>query len=399
VADTQYVISYDRALFSGKSKVSGRWFYDNGNTNAPFGTASTLAFPQSVVQNNRFLTLSHTQEISNRQLNVFRFGFSRFLSTFAPNDIAGLSDIGATRPNSGTVPGIYQVAVTGAFSLGTGVNDERGTVSNSFDYNDTWSIVLGKHTLKAGGGGTRYQLNRFNRFAVRGSLGFNNIHDFVVGQIDTLQAASGDPQRYFRATDYGAFIQDDFKVRSNLTLNLGLRWDSFEFSHDLLERTTIFDPSLVPKADPFLFASDINLPGLTGTPGVGPCGSPQCRTNNNFGPRAGFSWDPFHDHKTVVRGGYGIYFQRLSNQNFLQGCRSCRIRRAHHWQIPCPASLAAVRWPRRSFLRTRISRESAHPPRGSSTEIRTIPGTSRCLRMTRGRTAPALPRQGRLRVR
>src|SRR5262249_15589151 len=201
VSDTQYVISYDRPFFSGKSKVSGRWFYDNGNTNAPFGTASTLAFPQTSVQNNRFATISHTHEISNRQLNVFRFGFSRFLSTFAPNDILDLSDISATRPNSGAVPGVYQVTVTGAFSFGTGVNDERGTVSNTFDYNDTWSIILGKHTLKAGGGATRYQLNRFNRFAIRGALSFNTFHNFLAGQIDTLQAASGDPQRYFRATD------------------------------------------------------------------------------------------------------------------------------------------------------------------------------------------------------
>jgi Carboxypeptidase regulatory-like domain/TonB dependent receptor len=319
VSDTQYVISYDRPFFNGKSKVSGRWFWDNGNTNAPFGTASTLAFPQLVVQSNRFATISHTQEISNRQLNVFRFGFSRFLSTFAPQDIVNLSDVSAARPNSSAVPGVYQVTVTSAFSFGTGVNDERGTVSNTFDYNDTWSIILGKHTLKAGGGATRYQLNRFNRFAIRGSLGFNNIHDFLVGQIDTLQAASGDPQRYFRATDFGAFFQDDYKVLSNLTLNLGLRWDSLEFSHDLFERTTVFDPSLVPKTNPFLFASDISLPGLTGTPGVGACGARTCRTSNNFGPRAGFSWDPFRDHKTVVRGGYGIYFQRLSNQNFLQG--------------------------------------------------------------------------------
>src|SRR5262249_29177082 len=128
VSDTQYVVSYDRPFFSGKSKVSGRWFYDNGNTNAPFGTAPTLAFPQTSVQNNRFATISHTHEISNRQLNVFRFGFSRFLSTFSPNDILDLSDISATRPNSGTVPGVYQVTVTGAFSFGTGVNDERGTV-------------------------------------------------------------------------------------------------------------------------------------------------------------------------------------------------------------------------------------------------------------------------------
>jgi hypothetical protein len=322
VTDTQYVVSYDRSMFSSKSKLSGRWFWDNGDTNAPFGTASTLAFPQLAIQRNRFATISDTHELSSRQLNVFRFGFSRFISSFAPTDLVKLSDINATRPNSSTVPGVYQVTIAGAFSLGTGVNDERGTVANTFDYNDTWSIILGKHALKVGGGATRYQLNRFNRFAIRGSVGFTGataFNHFLTGTIDTLQAASGDPQRYFRALDYGAFFQDDFKIFANLTLNLGVRWDSLEFSHDLLERTTVFDPSLVPKADPFLFASDIKLPGLTGTPGVGPCGARTCRTNDNYGPRAGFSWDPFRDHKTVVRGGYGIYYQRLSNQNFLQG--------------------------------------------------------------------------------
>jgi Carboxypeptidase regulatory-like domain/TonB dependent receptor-like, beta-barrel len=319
VNDTQYVVSYDRPFFGGKSKISGHWFFDNSNAKAPFGTASTLAFPENIFQNNRFATITHTQEISDRQVNVFRFGFSRFLSTFAPNDIVNLSDIGATRPNSSSVPGVYQAVITGAFSFGTGVNDERGTVSNTFDYNDTWSMTLGRHSLKAGGGGTRYQLNRYNRFALRGSLTFNNFNNFLTGTINALQAAAGDPQRYFRATDFGAFFQDDYKIRSNLTLNLGLRWDSFEFSHDLFERTTVFDPSLVPGANPFLFASDINLSGVTGTPGVGSCGARTCRTNANFGPRAGFSWDPFRDHKTVVRGGYGIYFQRLSNQNFLQG--------------------------------------------------------------------------------
>lgn len=318
-ADTQYSTVYDRQLFGGKGKVSGRWFYDNGNANLPFGTASTLAFPQAQVQNNRFASLAYSHEISSRQLNVFRFGFSRFIASFVPTDLVNLSDIGAQRPNSSTVPGVYQVAVTGAFSFGTGVNDDRGTASNTFDYNDTWSYVLGKHTFKAGGDVTRYQLNRFNRFAIRGSLGFNTFNDFLTGQIDTLQAASGNPTRYFRDTDYGAFFQDDYKILSNLTLNLGLRWDSIGWSHDLLERTTVFDPSLVPNSNPFLFASDINLPGLTGTPGVGSCGARTCRMNANFGPRAGFSWDPFHNHKTVVRGGYGIYFQRLSNQNFLQG--------------------------------------------------------------------------------
>jgi hypothetical protein len=317
--DTQYAISYERPFFNGKSKIAGRWFYDNGNTSLPLGTASSLAFPQVSVQNNRFFSLAHTHQISNRQLNEFRFGFNRFISSFAPNDLVSLSDVGASRPNSGAVPGIFQVTVTGGFSIGTGVNDERGTVANSFDYSDTWSMVIGKHSLKAGGGATRYQLNRFNRFAIRGSLTFNNFTNFLKGQIDSLQAASGDPQRYFRALDYGVFLQDDYHILSNLNLNLGLRWDSLEFAHDLLLRSTIFDPSLVPNTNPFLFAQDSTLPGIVGNKGIGPCGARQCRDNNNFGPRIGFSWDPFHNHHTVVRGGYGIYFQRLSNQNFLQG--------------------------------------------------------------------------------
>lgn len=317
--DNQYSISYDKPFFGGKSKVSGRWFYDNFSANLPFGTASTLAFPEGLVQNNRFATISETQEISSRQLNIFRFGFSRFIASFVPTDKVSLADINATRPNSSSVPGVYQVTITGAFSLGTGVNDDRGTVSNTFDYNDTWSLILGKHTLKAGGGATRYQLNRFNRFAIRGSVGFNTFKDFLTGQIDTLQAATGNPQRYYRATDFDTFFEDDYKIFSNLTLNLGLRWDSFENSHDLLLRTTTFDPSVVPGANPFLFPSGSFLPGVIGTPGVGDCGARTCRSNMNFGPRVGFSWDPWHNHKTVVRGGYGLYYQRLSNQNFLQG--------------------------------------------------------------------------------
>jgi hypothetical protein len=318
-SDNQYSIVYDRPFFNGKSKVSGRWFWDNFNAQLPFGTASTLAFPEGLVQNNRFATISDTHEISNRQLNVFRVGFSRFVASFVPTDKVNLTDVNATRPNASSVPGIYQVTITGGFSLGTGVNDDRGTVSNTYDYSDTWSIVLGKHTLKVGGGATRYQLNRFNRFAIRGSLGFNNFNDFLTGTIDTLQAATGNPQRYYRATDFDSFVQDDYKVLSNLTLNLGLRWDSFENSHDLFLRTTTFDPSLVPGSNPFLFPSGSFLAGVKGTPGVGDCGARTCRSSLNFGPRVGFSWDPFRDHKTVVRGGYGIYTQRLSNQNFLQG--------------------------------------------------------------------------------
>jgi outer membrane receptor protein involved in Fe transport len=125
------------------------------------------------------------------------------------------------------------------FSIGSGVNDDRTTLSNSFYYGDTWSLTAGKHTLRAGGEATRYQLNRSNRFSIRGALGFDPTTDgysafanFLQGRITTLQSGAGDPQRYFRDTDWALFFQDDFRVHPRFTLNVGLRWDFLGFAHD-----------------------------------------------------------------------------------------------------------------------------------------------------------------------
>jgi hypothetical protein len=319
--DDQYVISYDRPFRDGKDKIGGRWFYDNGNVGKPLGTDTSLAFPRTDVQNNRFVSLTEMHQFSNRQINEFRFGFSRFISSLSPTDLINLSDIGAARPNSATVPGIYRIGITGAFSVGTGVNDERGTNSNTFYYGDTWSYTRGKHAIKAGGEAMRFQLNRYNKFAIRGALAFNNYKNFLKGTIDNLQAGFGDPQRYFRATDFSFFFQDDYRVANRLTLNLGLRWDSMNFAHDKFLRGEVYDPEILranPNANPFLFPEDIKLAGVTPTNGIGSCGVLHCRDNNNFGPRVGFAWDLFGNQSTVLRGGYGIYFQRLSNQNLLQ---------------------------------------------------------------------------------
>ena len=74
--------------------------------------------------------------------------------------------------------------------------------------------------------------------------------------------------------------------------------------------------------NPFLIPEKVNLGGFTGTPGVSDCALERCRDDNNFAPRVGFAWDINGDQKTVLRGGYGIYYQRLSNQNILQNSLS-----------------------------------------------------------------------------
>jgi hypothetical protein len=323
------VATYDRPLRGDKDKISGRFFYDNVAVAKPFGTASTLAFPENVLLHNRFVSITETHVFSSRQANELRIGYSRFFQPNTPTDLVQLSDIGATRPNISSVPGMYRVSITGLYQIGTGVNDDRTTVSNNFYYGDTWSLIAGRHSIRAGGEATRYQLNRSNRFSIRGALGFDQTADgygafanFLQGRITTLQSGAGDPQRYFRDTDWALFFQDDIRVRPRFTLNVGLRWDFLGFAHDLLFRSAIYDPTLLqkqPQVNPFRFAQALNLGGFTGTPGVSDCTLNDCTSKHSLGPRLGFAWDVTGNQKLIVRSGFGIYYERLSNQNLLQG--------------------------------------------------------------------------------
>ena len=329
IKDNQYTIAYDRDFRNGNDHIGGRWFWDEGDVSKPYGTDTSLAFPRTDTQWNRFLSITHTHNFSATKVNELRLGYSRFIFANIPTDIVNLSDIGAIRGNSSQFPGMYRVNVVGLFSTGTGVNDDRGTVSNTYNAGDTFSWTTGRHTFRFGGERVQYQLNRFNNFAVRGALTFDSTtgagnafsawQNFLQGRVTGVQSGFGDPARNFIATDWAGFIQDDYRWSSRLTFNLGLRWEGMSFGHDKLFRAGVFDPALAAAGkNPFLIPEKVNLAGFTGTPGVSDCALKSCFDGDNWGPRFGFAWDIKGDQKTVVRGGYGIYYQRLSNQNILQ---------------------------------------------------------------------------------
>ncbi len=327
IRDNQYTVSYDRSFRGDKDKITGTWFWDEGSVAKPYGTDTSLTNPRNDFQWNRYLAITHTHLFSPTKVNELRLGYSRFLFGNIPVDTHQAADVGA-QPN-GQFTGLYRVGITGLFSLGTGVNDDRGTISNTYNIVETFSMITGKHSLRMGGEAVQYQLNRFNNFAVRGSLTFGStsgtgntftaFQNFLRGAPTALQSAFGDPARNFVATDYAAFIQDDYRYTSRLTFNIGLRWEAMSFGHDKLNRAGIYVPSLAAAGqNPFLIPEAVDLGGFKGTPGVRDCALERCRDDNNFAPRVGFAWDINGDQKTVLRGGYGIYYQRLSNQNILQ---------------------------------------------------------------------------------
>jgi hypothetical protein len=327
IRDNQYTISYDRSFRSDKDKITGTWFWDEGSVAKPFGTDTTLTNPRNDFQWNRYLAITHTHLFSASKINELRLGYSRFLFGNIPVDTHQAADVGA-QPN-GQFTGLYRIAITGLYSMGTGVNDDRGTISNTYNVVETFSMITGRHSLRFGGERVQYQLNRFNNFAVRGSLTFGStsgagntftaFQNFLRGAPTALQSAFGDPARNFVATDYAAFAQDDYRRSSRMTFNIGLRWEAMSFGHDKLNRAGIFDPALAAAGqNPFLIPEAVNLGGFRGTPGIKNCALKSCLDKNNFAPRIGVAWDIKGDQTIVLRAGYGIYYQRLSNQNILQ---------------------------------------------------------------------------------
>src|SRR5262249_8180142 len=112
-ADDQFTLTMDKQLTS-KDKISGRWFYSDNSTTQPYGgTRSTLPLERDIPAANRFLKLGWTRVISTNMVNDFRFGFNRFRFAQTPTEPILLTDIGATRGNSGEFPAAYRINITG----------------------------------------------------------------------------------------------------------------------------------------------------------------------------------------------------------------------------------------------------------------------------------------------
>lgn len=319
--DNQWTLTTDHQL-TQNNKLSFRYFQSTNEAFRPFGAGGTLHYAQTAPGKNRFVKLGLTSVITPRIVNDFKAGFNRFFFSIAPDEPISLADIGATRGNSAEFPGAYEAIITGAFSIGPTVNDDRGGTFNTFVLGDDLSWSHRSHSFRFGGEGSYYELNRFNNFATRGSVSFGNatglvgFQNFLLGRVTTTQGRAGFSTFYFRALDHSYYVQDDWKFNSRLTFNLGFRLEGLSIAHEKFDSLSNFRGLGDGTAPPLEIINPEATP-VVGDPGVSRCTMLDC-FKFYPAPRFGFAYDLFGDQKTVVRGGYGIYFQRVSNQSLLQ---------------------------------------------------------------------------------
>jgi outer membrane receptor protein involved in Fe transport len=296
---------------SESEQVSARYAFASSQQVFPLGNLGTLSasrlsqFAQQSPARVQVVSASLLSTLGPTKVNEVRFGYSRYRTSFTSTDAA--FDPTTLGINFGTGKlGLPEIDFGGIFdNLGaTAFSIPRGRTSQSFQILDNFTWSVGRHTIKFGGEYRRAIVDSFNDNLERGGIvfgtdnGFSNdpgtdiLAAYYLGFDSFTLADSGNTQRTTTNNGLAFFVQDDFRVRPNFTLNLGMRWEYFgpiSEAHNILAN----------------LGTDGNL-AMVGSDGVK--GAYQ-RDLNNFGPRLGFAWN-VHSN-TVVRGSYGIFYDYI----------------------------------------------------------------------------------------
>jgi carboxypeptidase family protein len=302
----------------GNDNFMARYLFNRGNNfNIDFGDGAA-GYPVSVPALSQAFLLGWTHNLSSRMVNEARVGFNRLNVDFGGNTIGTVptaDQVGNTVAHvSFNQPGVSNLAI------GPANNFPQLRIVNTWQAQDNWNYVVGKHTFKAG---VNYTFQRSpNIFLpnLNGTFRFPDWSGFFNNTPNRIQIAAGDPTLDFREHDTFIYGGDDWKIGNTLTLNLGLTWSYYGQPANLFNNITVPRESNPATA---LWANT-STPFTTGNPTSPINGQPiplSVRTfpvfpspKNSWGPSLGFAWNPqgggilTGNGKTTIRGGYRLLY-------------------------------------------------------------------------------------------
>jgi Carboxypeptidase regulatory-like domain len=330
--DYQYILRIDQN-FGARDTLWGTYFQEGYNNTAtvPFNGANLPGFGMTNQQHWKYLTLSWTHIFNDHLLNEFRLGWARYnYHSVFPTTPTLPSSLGFDiTPQDPSGAGVPYIGVTGLFTLGFSDFGPQPRIDSNYQGVDNLQLVKGRHTLKFGVDIRRFYYNNpffgaFNSgyysFAPTGAFSTGNAGaDFLLGIPAFYLQGSGAALNAY-ANQYYTYVQDEFKLRPNLTVIFGTSWvvdspflDISNNGHAQVAWRPGVQSTLFPGAPLGVV--------YQGDPGVNAGG----RTRyGQFGPRLGFAWSPDAGWltggpgKTSVRAGFGIYYDRSEGEQDLQ---------------------------------------------------------------------------------
>jgi hypothetical protein len=342
---TSLIAKIDHSINTNNT-LTGRYFFGDSIQSFPLAlTASGGQLPgfnTFTPTRVQLVSLSYTRTIGSNKVNELRYGWNRFAEGFFPADQSfnpssiglcpGTTLTGSTGCTGGlNDQGLPNISISNVSGSGTGSVAELGANSGDprhrVDSNDqlleNFSWKLNKHSMKFGFDFHRTTIQQIlDRFA-RGELDFSGcglvscnpaipgsgstgLQDFLAGYVDGGFQYFGDTTRHTFENNFGFYAQDNFRLTSRLNLNYGLRWDYFGIireKNDLLSNFTL--PASV--TEPFVLTQ-------VGQPGLSSLYNPD---KTDFAPRVSLAWDVTGKGKTVVRTGFGMFYDAVSQDMVL----------------------------------------------------------------------------------